>query len=286
VQILFLLLLRLSPAGHRTHPLALRLPPSAIQSPTAFSFTEEALPPPSPYGPRRSRGTTSSGHRRYPSQRTFRSVRSAQLERDGQGHGHEHGPSGSGASDQVYRPDDDGEDEVSAHRGDRLSPDLSGSYPYETYETHEDPDHDHNEADDMDPSFSEDDFYHSSFDVDADAADADADADANSEISASSDASSISESSIIDLPPPLKPNRIIPPSLSMNNGISLAAAAAAIDSSPVLGPLVRRSRSARFLGRSWGDRSDLSRDGGDGEGEEMEAGRAGLRREYGTFQQR
>jgi hypothetical protein len=114
--------------------------------------------------------------------------------------------------------------------------------------------------------------------------DADADADANSEVSASSDASSISESSIIDLPPPLRPNRIIPPSLSMNNGISLAAAAAAIDNSPVLGPLVRRSRSARFLGRSWGDRSDLSRDGGDGEGEEMEVGRAGLRREYGTFQ--
>lgn len=213
-------------------------------------------------------------------------MRSAHVERDGQGHEHEHGPSGLGPSGQVNRhsPDDDGRDEDPAHREEHSSSDLSGSYePHETDGIYQGDDHE--EDDEAGPSFSEDGFYYSSLNgVDADA---DADADANSEVSASSDASSISESSIIDLPPPLKPNRIIPPSLSMNNGISLAAAAAALDSSPVLGPLVRRSRSARFLGRSWGDRSDLSRDGrdGDGQGEEMEAGRAGLRREYGTFQQ-
>jgi hypothetical protein len=72
----------------------------------------------------------------------------------------------------------------------------------------------------------------------------------------SSLASSISSSSIIDLPPPLDPSRIIPPSLSINT--SLSRMGAAIDSSPIVGPLVRRSRSTRFLGggRSWGDRSE------------------------------
>jgi hypothetical protein len=54
--------------------------------------------------------------------------------------------------------------------------------------------------------------------------------------------STISDSSIIDLPPPLEPNRLIPPSVSLNTGLSLAA----LDQSPVIGPLIRRTRSARF----------------------------------------
>ena len=60
-----------------------------------------------------------------------------------------------------------------------------------------------------------------------------------------SDTSSISESSIIDLPPPQSPNRIIPPSMSITSGLSIAATA--LEDSPVIGPLVRRTRSARYL---------------------------------------
>ena len=64
-----------------------------------------------------------------------------------------------------------------------------------------------------------------------------------------SDASSISESSIIDLPPPLTLGRIIPPtSLSISTNLNLSLT----EDSPVLGPLVRRTKSARLLARSWG----------------------------------
>jgi hypothetical protein len=77
-----------------------------------------------------------------------------------------------------------------------------------------------------------------------------------------SDTSSISESSIIDLPPPLSPSRIVPPvNLSVNRGLDI------LDQTPVFGAVVRRTRSARFLGRS------LSRN---------EEDRVG----YGTFGQR
>jgi hypothetical protein len=80
-----------------------------------------------------------------------------------------------------------------------------------------------------------------------------------------SDTSSISESSIIDLPPPLSPSRIVPPtSLSVNRGLDILAG---IEQSPVIGAVVRRTRSARFLGRSWGSRDE------DDEGQEG----------YGTF---
>lgn len=79
--------------------------------------------------------------------------------------------------------------------------------------------------------------------------------------------SSISESSIIDLPPPLEPNRLLPPSVSLNTGLSLAA----LDQSPVIGPLVRRTRSARFttirnLGRGGRNDSETSREVRDGYG--------------------
>jgi hypothetical protein len=77
-----------------------------------------------------------------------------------------------------------------------------------------------------------------------------------------SDTSSISESSIIDLPPPLSPSRIVPPvNLSVNRGLDI------LDQTPVFGAVVRRTRSARFLGRSL-SRNEEDRDG------------------YGTFGQR
>ncbi|ORY34054.1 hypothetical protein BCR39DRAFT_518285 [Naematelia encephala] len=100
------------------------------------------------------------------------------------------------------------------------------------------------------------------------------------------DVSSVSDSSIIDLPPPLSPSRIVPPhSLSMNGGLNLAA----LDDTPVVGHLVRRTRSARFLGRSWGSRVGPEDDDDDqGEGEELgrTAQNRGTREEdYGTFGQ-
>lgn len=51
--------------------------------------------------------------------------------------------------------------------------------------------------------------------------------------------SEISESSIIDLPPPLEPHRL-------NLAPSVSLAALDLESSPVIGPLIRRTRSARF----------------------------------------
>jgi hypothetical protein len=94
--------------------------------------------------------------------------------------------------------------------------------------------------------------------------------------SASISESSISESSIIDLPPALEPNRLLPPSVSLGTGLSLAALD--LESSPVIGPLVRRTRSARFdtirnLGRS------ASTAGGAG----ASAGERETSTGYGTF---
>lgn len=60
-------------------------------------------------------------------------------------------------------------------------------------------------------------------------------------------ASFISESSIIDLPPPLESHRIIPPSISMRSNL-----AHALDSSPLLGPIAGRTRSMQMLARSFG----------------------------------
>lgn len=77
----------------------------------------------------------------------------------------------------------------------------------------------------------------------APAANGGSDQDPDFELDDSRSISTISDSSIIDLPPPLEPNRLIPPSVSLNTGLSLAA----LDQSPVIGPLVRRTRSARFM---------------------------------------
>ncbi|AFR92309.1 hypothetical protein C343_00172 [Cryptococcus neoformans C23] len=81
------------------------------------------------------------------------------------------------------------------------------------------------------------------------------------------DASSVSSSSIIDLPPPLSPAALSVPALPAS--LSISSRLGAIDRSPVIGPLVRRTRSARFLGRSWD-----SSVGGEVDGE-AELGQAG-----------
>jgi hypothetical protein len=84
--------------------------------------------------------------------------------------------------------------------------------------------------------------------------------------------SEISESSIIDLPPPLEPHR-----LTLGPSVSLAALD--LESSPVIGPLIRRTRSARFstvknLGRSAAP-AEAEAEAEEGQGE----GSTG----YGTF---
>ena len=75
-----------------------------------------------------------------------------------------------------------------------------------------------------------------------------------------SDTSSISESSIIDLPPAQDPARIIPPaSISIANLNSILS-----DEASVIGPLVRRTRSARLLAQSWGSGGGLAEAVGNG----------------------
>lgn len=91
-----------------------------------------------------------------------------------------------------------------------------------------------------------------------DGTDTDPDVEANSgllgEEDGFSDSSSISESSIIDLPLPRSPNRIAPPtSVSVNRGLNVLAAIEDLPIAETVGAVVRRTRSARFLGgRSWG----------------------------------
>ncbi|WRT66365.1 uncharacterized protein IL334_003320 [Kwoniella shivajii] len=73
------------------------------------------------------------------------------------------------------------------------------------------------------------------------------------------DSSSISSSSIIDLPPPLSPSIIplpIPLARSTSlNILPLHRGISHLTSSPIVEPLVRRSRSARFLSKSWASSS-------------------------------
>jgi len=175
--ILFLLLLRISPPHHRSNPLALRLPHSAVQTPTPFAYSADALAHDgfaSPAGPRY------TSHRRYSSRHTLLQPSSL-------------------AQSNLFARQSDAEDEEE-----------------------DDPTDDHEQGDLFDEDFS--------------------------------DTSSISESSIIDLPPPLSPSRIVPPpSLSVNRGLDILAG---IEQSPVIGAVVRRTRSARFLARSWGSRNE------------------------------
>lgn len=74
--------------------------------------------------------------------------------------------------------------------------------------------------------------------------------------------SEISESSIIDLPPALEPHR-----LTLAPSVSLAALD--LERSPVIGPLIRRTRSARFstvkaLGKNTAPAAETEEDRGEG----------------------
>ncbi|KAK1924048.1 hypothetical protein DB88DRAFT_488948 [Papiliotrema laurentii] len=175
---LFLLLLRLSPPPHRSHPLALRAPPYALQCPTAFPFDTQSIP--SEYEPS-SPTTSRHAHRRQHSRNALLGTTSPRPQPLGP----------EGGEGYAYENDE---------------------YDYEGYDP---------ESGDY-----------------------------------SSDTSSVSESSIIDLPPPLSPARIAPP---VNVGVHSLDIFAAIDGSPVfgaVGAVVRRTKSARFLGRSWGSRQE------------------------------
>ena len=148
----FLVLLRISPPPHRSNPFAIRVPPTAIQSPTAFSFRAESTSP-------------TRAHARQPS------LPSSPLSR------------------QTFP--------TTATRDDAQ------------------------ESDDLEQ-----------WDDDASVIE--------------SEGSSVSDSSIIDLPSPLSPTAIaVPPSLSITSNLNLVAEA--VEHSPVIGPLVRRTRSARLL---------------------------------------
>jgi len=177
-QLLFLLLLRLSPPPQRLYPFSLHLPPSVASSPTTSyrnnTDSNSIIDPTSP---------TQYHHHRNQSHHTVLS-----------------GP--SNYSNRAHNTLNLNENEYIEAEG-------------EEHESDSEPDH-------SDPDYN---------------------SDTNS---------SISESSIIDLPLPLSPSRIIPPkSLSMNGGINLAA----LEDARVIGPLVRRTRSARLLGRSLSGRS-------------------------------
>jgi len=201
----FLALLRLSPPSYRLQPFGLRIPNSAIQTPTHFSYSE----------------SPASLLARHQSGSRSRVYSQGNRPRPG------HGRYDSIASRLRFQEDP--------------SPDP-------------DPDPDHDTAQDSE----------------------DVDQEMGFDDSASISESSISESSIIDLPAPLEPNRLLPPSVSLGTGLSLAALD--LESSPVIGPLVRRTRSARFdtirnLGRS------ASSAGGAGAG----AGEREASTGYGTF---
>ena len=208
--ITFLLLLRLSPPSHRSNPLALRHPSSAVQRATEFDFDVENTSEYGTISPAPLRKT----HRRYSSRHTFR-----------QGAGPSTAnifgtPTGLTAPN-TFNADGSGTDTEDFQDEDDCSEEYEQGEPGE------------NDID-LDLEYG-DDF---------------------------TDTSSISESSIIDLPPPMSPSRIVPSvNLSVNRGLDI------LDQTPVLGAVVRRTRSARFLGRS-PSRNEEERDG------------------YGTFGQR
>jgi hypothetical protein len=212
LQLVYLSCLRISPPIHRTHPLAIRYPPSAIQSPSSFAFHEQPEDPDE-------RFFSTSTPRRARYSRTHRRLKSST----------EPGPSSS-----IFTPTNAKGDEYENEITLNSDPDL-------------DPDADLNE------------YLESDSDVDS--------------------LSSISDSSIIDLPAPLSPSRIRPPtSISMPRALNIAA----LDRSPIVGPLIRRSRSARYLVGSLGGRSLGLEDNAIRRGRTVSAV-PGTNDNYGTF---
>ena len=205
-QLLFLVLLRLSPPTYRARPLSLLHPASADQQAVPFAYTsQDALITPRSTRQRRFSSMASSPlsphpgmhHRSRLSTNTFSDVNGI-------------GPSRGLTTGNDYLS---AEQYASAHPTDPSNPYSSPR--------------DGSQSADGDESFSDE--YESDYDYDCDSA------------------SSISENSIIDLPPPLEPHQIMPPSLSIRSNL-----AHALDSSPLLGPIARRSRSMQMLARSFG----------------------------------
>lgn len=216
-QLLFLVLLRLSPPTYRARPLSLLHPASADQQAVPFAYTSQDTI----ITPRSAR------HRRFSSRNV-----SPLTPHTGGYHHHRSRLSTNTFSDMTApsRGMTSGNDYLSAEqytqahstvptRSHPASPDASNPYssPSDLPSGEESPSDEYNSGDEYDYAY----------DCDS--------------------ASSISESSIIDLPPPLEPHRIIPPSISMRSNL-----AHALDNSPLLGPIVRRSRSMQLLARSFG----------------------------------
>lgn len=240
-QLVFLFMYRLSPPPQAPHPFSSRLAGDTIRSPTTYA-DDHLYASASPLD-----GThTGSRHVRYPSMRSARSGRSAR----------------SMLSQRTI---------ISERSESHVSPEPSQD-DHDGPEARLDYDDEEEEADEEEE---EEDFYSSGeeeydgpfnepFGIDDTGAD--------------SDASSVSESSIIDLPIPAGPTRIPATSLSIRSGLNVAADL--MDDAPVIGALVRRTRSARFLsgagglGRSVESESELA--SRPRQGNEPEGG-------YGTF---
>ena len=254
-----MLLLRLSPASHRLHPFSLRLPNSAFQSPTAFTYSEQ---PAYLSTPTRKRYRNRSCDYRLPG--GVPDVTGTGTDPEPALHTRE---VGTGAD---YS---DGDDALVN------APSLDAYHDEHEHDHNHDHDHDRNQ----DHEYEHETYHDRNQDQDENerlpdnANDIDIENEFN-DFDNSDSCSSISDSSIIDLPPPLEPNRLqlLPPSVSLNSGLSLAA----LDSSPVIGPLIRRTRSARFTSIRI-----LSRSGtlsGLGPGSERDRDRE-LSDGYGTF---
>ncbi|WVO16279.1 hypothetical protein L204_103954 [Cryptococcus depauperatus] len=99
------------------------------------------------------------------------------------------------------------------------------------------------------------------------------------------DASSISSSSIIDLPPPTSPL-----ALSLPPAFNIASRLDTLGSSPVFGSLVRRTKSARLLGKSWSSNTQMgiSREAESSQGGNLSAAprEEHVAEGYGTFHHR
>ncbi|WVQ82359.1 hypothetical protein IAT38_004487 [Cryptococcus sp. DSM 104549] len=231
--LLYLLLLRLSPPPDRTNPLALRLPQSHTQAPMPFHFyTEDAR-----LTPGSMRGERSRLHARHPSRGTVKSWRSVRQDEAGEG---------------VSMAVGDDEDVFQMQMEEHSMGDGESCH---------DEDEDYGDEGEEGEEYGYEEGYDYGGEYDPDHSGED-------ELDDESDSSSISSSSIIDLPPALSPSTIPVPAMpTLTPSISFSSRLAAMDRSPVIGPLVRRTKSARFLGRSWGS----ARTWGSGESPEGDA---------------
>ncbi|WWD17311.1 hypothetical protein CI109_101751 [Kwoniella shandongensis] len=319
--LLFLLLLRLSPPIRATSQ-SLRLPSHAhahgrttslsraahVHAQTPLSVRSIRLRegdggggPDSPTSPLRATsigfgagaaGARKEMHARHVSRGTMRSFRSATVV-EGGGEG---GATGTGNEGRVpVRGDEDVFTSGDGRGQVQVGSDHHESYddePDEEYDVYSDDSQDeHGHHDEAESELNHEQVHE--FEQDHfDSSHLYSESDSDSEVDFDDTSSSISSSSIIDLPPPLSPSALpIPlnhPVLQTSQSIASHLSTALENSaSPLLGAVavVRRSRSARLLGRSWGTtESPLvqhlggQRPGLGEEGEDVERG------DYGTFQ--